>query len=72
MGSRLREITEALLDRENETADEILSYIDAIKVRSCMTLFDLVSSDDISRKVLEKYYDGQRDPLTLMMTDVKY
>ena len=27
----------------------LLSYIDAIKVRSCMTLFDLVSSDDIFR-----------------------
>ena len=72
METRLREITEALLACENKTADEILSLVDAMKVRSCMTLFDLVSPDDISRKVLEKYYDGQRDPLTLMMTDVKY
>ena len=39
-----------------------------MKVRSCMTLFDLVSPNDIFWKVLEKYYDGQRDPLTLKMT----
>lgn len=67
--TRLREITEALLACENKTADEILSPVDATKVRSCMTLFDLESPDDIFQKVLEKYYDGQRDPLTLKMTD---
>lgn len=72
LGVRLREITEALLDCVNKTADEILSPIDAMKVRSSMTLFDLVSPKDVFNKVLEKYYGGQRDPLTLKMANVKY
>lgn len=30
-----------------------------------MTLFDLVSSNDIFAQVLDKYFNGQRDNLTI-------
>ena len=43
LGMRLREISEALLAVEGKTAVEILGGIDALKVRSSMTLFDFVS-----------------------------
>ena len=64
LGPRLREITQALLDC-NKTADDILGYPDVLKVRSCMTLFDLVSPNDIFNDVLYKYYEGQRCDKTI-------
>ena len=65
LGMRLREISEALLAVEGKTAVEILGGIDALKVRSSMTLFDFVSPDDVFARVLEKYYDGGRCQPTL-------
>ena len=65
LGARLREITQALLDNNNKTADDILGYPDVLKVRSCMTLFDLVSPNDIFNDVLYKYYEGQRCDKTI-------
>lgn len=67
LGARLREITEALLAIEGKTAEEILSPIDAMKVRSCMTLFDAVCPNDIFAEVLEKYYEGRKDSATLRL-----
>ena len=65
LGARLREITKALLDYNNKTADAILGYPDVLKVRSCMTLFDLISPNDIFNDVLYKYYEGQRCDKTI-------
>ena len=65
LGARLREITQALLDYNNKTADDILGYPDVLKVRSCMTLFDLISPNDIFNDVLYKYYEGQRCDKTI-------
>lgn len=65
LGKRLREITRALLDYNNKTADDIFGYPDVLKVRSCMTLFDLVSPDDVFNEVLYKYYEGQRCDKTI-------
>lgn len=67
LGSRLREITLALLSQEGLSAYDILGDIDSKKVRSCMTLFDAVSPDDIFNSVLEKYYSGRRCRSTLAM-----
>ncbi len=71
---RLVEITEALLAHSRKrlfhspkTAFEILGTIDAIKVRSCMTLFDVVEPNGIFVEVLNAFYDGERDQLTLNM-----
>lgn len=65
LGERLREISNALFQLDGKTAVEIFGYTDAMKVKSCMTLFDIVSPHDIFKRVLEKYYDGQRCKLTL-------
>lgn len=64
-GARLREITMALLQHRGESAVDILGDIDAIKVRSCMTLFDAVSPDDIFQDVLDAFYDRTSDKKTL-------
>ena len=63
--ARLREITMALLQHRGESAVDILGDIDAVKVRSCMTLFDAVSPDDIFQEVLDAFYDGMSDKRTL-------
>ena len=61
LGSRLREITEALLENTNKSAIAILGEIDAQKVQSCMTLFDCIAPNDIFEKVLNMFYNGERD-----------
>ena len=65
LGKRLREITRALLDCSNPSAFNILGFPDVLKVQSCMTLFDLVSPNDIFNKVLGKYYEGKRCDKTI-------
>ena len=71
LGSRLRRISERLLTVEGRTAREILGNLDAMKVRSSMTLFDAVSPNDIFGLVLDKFYGGQRCQYTLEMLDEK-
>ena len=66
-GVHLREITNALLGNDGKTAADIFSDIDAVKVRSSMTLFDAVSPNDIFGRVLDKFYESSRDELTLRM-----
>jgi len=64
LGSRLYEITSALLE-QNDSAQNIFGGLDAMKVCSCMTLFDLVSPNDVFAKALDKFYNGQRCKRTL-------
>lgn len=71
LGSRLHRISERLLTVEGRTAREILGNLDAMKVRSSMTLFDAVSPNDIFGLVLDKFYGGQRCQYTLEMLDEK-
>ena len=68
LGARLREITSVLLILEGKSAVEIFGRTDAMKLRSCMTLFNAVDNgDELFQKVLDKYYNGQPDEKTLAM-----
>ena len=67
LGARLRKITEALLHVEGKTAREILGGIDAMKVRSSMTLFLEVTGENIFRQVLDTFFDGRECSRTLSM-----
>ena len=63
---RLIEISTALLQHKGKsTAYEILGTIDAIKVRSSMTLFDHILPHAIFAEVLDAFYNGERDVMTL-------
>ncbi|MBO7552437.1 MAG: DUF1810 domain-containing protein [Bacteroidaceae bacterium] len=66
LGARLREISEAFLNLNAGSALDILGRPDDLKVRSCMTLFDMVSEHDIFEQVITKYYYGERCPKTLL------
>jgi uncharacterized protein (DUF1810 family) len=65
LGPRLRECCEALLANDPELgAKEILGPIDALKVRSSMTLFARADpAEPLFGEVLERFY-GEPDPET--------
>lgn len=66
LGKRLIEISEALLETESDDPREVMGKPDDLKLRSCMTLFSKVrNAPDTFEKVLNKFYGGEEDPLTL-------
>ena len=71
LGQRLREITQALLNCGNPSAQHIFSGLDASKVKASMTLFDLVSPNDIFNDVLEKFYEGKRSMRTISRLNIR-
>ncbi|MDQ2630369.1 MAG: DUF1810 domain-containing protein [Actinomycetota bacterium] len=65
LGQRLVECAEALLAHEGKSAQEILGAVDAVKLRSSMTLFAGVAPDQPAfARVLERYFDGEPDEST--------
>ena len=65
LGERLRAVTKALLTHTDMDVVDIFGEVDAMKVCSCMTLFDVVSPDDVFQEVLDVFYKGQYDLKTL-------
>ncbi len=61
---RLREITGALLALDGNDPERVLGWIDAVKVRSCMTLFGDETGEAVFGCVLDKYYGGEPDQRT--------
>lgn len=62
--SRLREISQALLELDETNPEHVMSWIDAKKLRSCMTLFGDATGEPIFRQVLDRYYHGRADERT--------
>lgn len=67
LGYRLIEISNELLKLNVKDLTYVLGDIDTLKVKSCMTLFELVSDNSVFSEVLEKYYNGERDEKTLQL-----
>ena len=67
LGGRLRSCIEILLGLPNGTKPErVFGKIDAMKLRSCMTIFENVSSEDERIvEVLARYFGSERCQLTL-------
>jgi uncharacterized protein (DUF1810 family) len=65
LGVRLRECVELVLAIPDATAVAIFGDVDAMKVRSSMTLFMRAAPDELLyRRVLERFYGGVADPAT--------
>jgi uncharacterized protein (DUF1810 family) len=66
LGPRLHECCQALLTLDpGADADAVLGGIDALKLRSSMTLFALAAPHEpVFNQVLDRYYDGHRDAVT--------
>ena len=67
LGNRLKKLCCVLLRLERLTVEEIFGYVDAMKVKSCMTLFDIVSPNDVFEEVLIKFYNGEKCEKTLQI-----
>jgi uncharacterized protein (DUF1810 family) len=66
LGPRLRECTELVNAVQDTSAEQVLGYPDNLKLRSSMTLFATVTSDDgVFRIALDKYFNGEPDPFTV-------
>lgn len=62
----LRTITAAVLDQPVRNANAVFGPTDAMKLRSCMTLFELADPDcPLYSRVLEEFFGGSRDSRTL-------
>jgi uncharacterized protein (DUF1810 family) len=65
LGARLRECAAALTGHGERSAREILGGVDAVKLRSSLTLFARAAPEEpIFRQVLDLFYDGRPDPET--------
>lgn len=68
LSGRLYELCTALLHHKDKSAQEIFGNIDAMKLKSSMTLFALTSEDyTIFDQVLEQFFDGEMDEITVMI-----
>lgn len=68
LGGRLREASNAIAQIRGKSIEEILGPVDAMKLRSSMTLFYIVSGkEEVFRKVLAKYFNEKLDQKTIEM-----
>ena len=68
LGPRLRACTEALLTHGGESAEAILGSIDAMKLKSSMTLFAEAADDaGLFERCLGAFFGGARDAGTLRL-----
>jgi uncharacterized protein (DUF1810 family) len=65
LGPRLEECVRALLARTGASARDIFGGIDAMKLRSSMTLFHRADPDNaLYTEVLDRYFGGEPDSAT--------
>jgi uncharacterized protein (DUF1810 family) len=66
LGPRLRACAGAIAAVDDSTADRILGPVDAMKLRSCLTLFAAAAPEEaVFGEVLTRYFDGRPDEATL-------
>ncbi len=65
LGARLRELTDLLLSLSCKDPRKVMGCPDDLKLRSCMTLFYCVSQEERFQRVLDQYFDGQKDEWTI-------
>ena len=66
LGGNLLEISNALLKVKTNNPTEVFGKPDDMKLRSCMTLFALISEEDsVFCQILDKFFEGKYDGKTL-------
>jgi uncharacterized protein (DUF1810 family) len=70
LGPRLLECVQILLKLEGRSASHIFGSPDDLKLKSSMTLFATVQSQEAAfARVLDTYFQGQRDSRTIALLD---
>ena len=67
LGPRLAEAAAVLLPHADRGAAAVLGGIDAMKLRSSLTLFLAAGAGEPLPAVLDRFYGGERDPETLRL-----
>jgi uncharacterized protein (DUF1810 family) len=68
LGTRLIEISMALLELPGKDAFTVLGSPDDMKLKSSMTLFSLVKdANPVFQQVLDKFFEGEKDKRTLQI-----
>ena len=68
LGARLQQALDAVQPwAERRTAEQIFGSVDAMKLRSCLTLFDLVQPRGIFAAALLNFFAASRDERTLAL-----
>jgi uncharacterized protein (DUF1810 family) len=68
LGARLKECCGLLMALQGRTARQVFGPIDALKLRSCLTLFERAAPDEpVFGRLLDKFYAGERDAATQQM-----
>jgi uncharacterized protein (DUF1810 family) len=68
LGQRLRECTRLINQVEGRSVQQIFGSVDALKLRSSMTLFAHIAPEEpLFRRALDKFFDGAADDRTLHM-----
>lgn len=65
LGGNLKKICRALLECDSSNAYEVMGSPDNLKLCSSMTLFYLATKDELFADVLNKFYGGKQDELTV-------
>jgi uncharacterized protein (DUF1810 family) len=72
LGERLAECVEMILSHQGVSAESILGRLDALKFRSCLTLFAAAEpSQTVFAEALERFFGGTRDPLSLELLNLR-
>jgi uncharacterized protein (DUF1810 family) len=69
LGPRLVECTRLVMAASEKTITDILGSPDDIQFRSCMTLFDAVSKQEIFAEAIAAFYSDGRDRATLALLE---
>jgi uncharacterized protein (DUF1810 family) len=70
LGPRLLSCAEAALAIEGRSAAEVFGSPDDLKLRSCATLFAILSPPgSVFERLLDKYFHGERDQKTIQLID---
>ena len=68
LGPRLIKACEILLSLKDASMDEVMGFPDDLKLLSSMTLFEALSdSNSIFTKIIEFYFEDERDEISLKL-----
>ncbi len=67
--SHLIEISNELLKLNTNDPEKVFGDIDSLKLKSSMTLFSYISDNEIFNKVIDKYFNGDKDLNTIRICE---
>lgn len=67
LGSRYREVVQALQQLETSDPVAVFGSVDAMKLRSSLTLFETAAPEPLFAEAIDRWFGGERDAATRQM-----